>query len=40
MEWIFGLIGLALGASAYYRVDNLEKELKRRKILEQDFSSE
>lgn len=40
MEWFFGLIGMALGAAAYYRVDQLEKELKRRSILDQDFSSE
>ena len=40
MEWVIAFLALGLGAGAYYRVEQLEKELKRRKILDQDFNSE
>lgn len=40
MEYAIGFIILAIAAAAYYRVDRLVRELKRRNILEQDFSSE
>jgi len=40
MEYALGFIVLAIAAAAYYRVDKLGRELKRRNILDQDFSSE
>lgn len=40
MEYFFGFLLFALAAGAYYRIDKLEKELKRRGILDEDFTSE
>ncbi|GEM_PF-6670010 len=39
MEY-FGLLGFLLAAAAYYRIDKLEKELKKKNLLDNDFRSE
>jgi hypothetical protein len=43
MEYLaltFGLIGFVLAVAAYNKVDNLEKELKRKDILDENFDGD
>ena len=39
MEY-FGFIGFILAVIAYYRIDKLEKELKKTRLLDENFKSE
>ena len=39
MEY-FGVIGFILAAAAYYRIDKLEKELKKRNLLDEHYKSD
>jgi hypothetical protein len=36
----FALIAFPIAIGAYYRIDKLEKELKRQKVISQDFKSD
>lgn len=37
---IFGLIGFIFAIAAYYKADKIEKELKKRKLFDENFDGD
>lgn len=40
LGFIFGIAGIALAIGAYQKADKIERELKKKKILSEDFNGD